>query len=365
MRSSSFLNKIGTCVLLMGCLTLSTAHAAEADDERLQQTLAQVRALQGATPPQPGAPSTASVVPPPPGSVTGALSPAAGGRATFVDGTPIPPSEVGAMPQNFKPPQNTPAAMAMAANAQAAAGASGAGAPAETPFGFAADPAAAATGVPRQEMQMAANKKMPAPDPSEAAFANAAGNLLPLSTEQIRRLRQMFNATQAATAAPAGVPPRPKASSQFVNLAPGATPPVVRLAQGFVTSVVFLDSTGAPWPLEAYDIGDPAAFNIVWNKKDNMLMIQSMTLYNYGNLAVRLQGLNTPVMITLIPGQSAVDYRIDMRVQGLGPNAKPLSNNDGLPQSESTSELLSVLDGCRPRGHVHSRLQEGRRKSGW
>jgi intracellular multiplication protein IcmK len=183
---------------------------------------------------------------------------------------------------------------------------------------------------------------------NDAAFSAMATQLLPLEPKQILRLQQMFNASQAAAAAPAGVPPRPTATSQLVNLAPGSTPPIVRLAQGFVSSVAFLDSSGEPWPIEAYSLGNPEAFNIVWNKKDNLLMIQANKLYTYGNLAVRLRGLSIPVMVTLVPGQKAVDYRVDMRVQGLGPNAK-LPQGDSLPEAVN-SELLAVLDGMPPEG---------------
>lgn len=181
------------------------------------------------------------------------------------------------------------------------------------------------------------------------AFKDMTRSIYPLSPEQIVRLKQVYQTSEYAQASPAGVPPKPTATSQFVNLSPGSTPPVIRLSQGFVSSLVFLDSTGAPWPISAYDLGDPASFNIQWDKTSNTLMIQAIKLYNYGNLAVRLRGLNTPVMLTLIPGQKAVDYRVDLRVQGYGPNAKSMPMEEGIPPSASDI-LLHVLDGVPPAG---------------
>ena len=192
---------------------------------------------------------------------------------------------------------------------------------------------------------------------NDAAFDGVIKNTFPMSTEQIHTLRQTYDASQAAAAAAPGVPPRPTVTSQMVSIAPGSTPPVVRLAQGFVSSLVFVDSSGAPWPLEAYDIGNPSAFSIQWNHKDNTLMIQSMTLYTYGNLAVRLKGLATPVMLTLIPGQSLVDYRVDLRIQGLGPNAKPMVGNS-MPDAASPA-LLGVLDGVPPNGGKNMEVSGG------
>jgi intracellular multiplication protein IcmK len=183
----------------------------------------------------------------------------------------------------------------------------------------------------------------------KAAFNGLTKKLFPLSPEQILQLHQLNNASEFAQAANPGTPPRPTATSQFVNLSPGSTPPVIRLAQGFVSSLVFLDSTGAPWPISAYDLGNPKAFNIQWDKTSNTIMIQAKKLYTYGNLAIRLKDLNTPVMLTLVPGQKAVDYRVDLRIQGFGPNAKTPTLGDGLP-AHANQLLLNVLDGVPPPG---------------
>lgn len=181
---------------------------------------------------------------------------------------------------------------------------------------------------------------------NKAAFNQSLQTALPLSAEQINQLKQQFHETQAAVVAHPGVPPKPVIASRYINLAPGTTPMVIRLAQGYVSTLAFLDATGQPWPIESYNIGDPQAFNVQWDKKSNLMMIQAMTLYNTGNLAVQLKGLNVPVMLTLIAGQKAVDYRLDMRIQGTGPNAKPLLGR-ALP-SHVAPELLSILDGIPP-----------------
>jgi len=193
---------------------------------------------------------------------------------------------------------------------------------------------------------------------NDLAFKDVANQLFPLSPEQIIRLKQMYHTSEYAQASSAGTPPKPTATSQFVNLSPGSTPPVIRLSQGFVSSLVFLDSTGAPWPITAYDLGDPTAFNIQWDKVGNTLMIQANKLYTYGNLAVKLQGLNTPVMLTLIPGQKAVDYRVDLRMQGYGPNAKSMPTEDGIPPA-ANDLLLHVLEGVPPNGSTRLSVSGG------
>lgn len=185
---------------------------------------------------------------------------------------------------------------------------------------------------------------------SRTAFIQMVRNLLALSPQQITTLRTMLDESQRAVSLYPGVPPKPTSSSIMVSMSPGSTPPVIRLRLGYVTSLVFLDSTGQPWPVAGYDLGNPTAFNIqpnVPDGKSDMLLVQARDRYQQGNLAVMLQGENTPVMLTLIPGQRAVDYRVDLRIPGVGPNGLLVSN--GLPQTENPM-LLSFLDGTPPNG---------------
>lgn len=191
---------------------------------------------------------------------------------------------------------------------------------------------------------------------SQQAFVNVLRTVLPLTPQQIITLRNRLADSQRAAAAAPNVPPKPTSSSIIVNLSPGATPPVVRLSNGFVSSLVFLDSTGQPWPIQSYDIGDPKSFNIQWNKKGNTLLVQASTNYKPGNLAVMLKDEDTPVMITLIPGQQAVDYRVDMRVPGFGPNAQPMMS--GMPATAG-AQLLDFLNGVPPQGAVELEVAGG------
>ncbi len=221
--------------------------------------------------------------------------------------------------------------------------------------------AASARNAARQPGAVSARAKKPKMTEAlidELAYHEMTREKLPMTPNQIVRLKRRLHETQRAAAATPGTPPKPVATSQLVNLAPGSTPPVIRLTQGFVSSIVFLDSSGATWPIANYDLGNPSAFNIVWDQKSATLMVQATKHYTYGNLAVRLKGLPTPVMITLVPGGTVVDYRVDLRVQGYGPNAKALPTTDGLP-AVAESALMSVLEGVPPNGSRELRIEGG------
>ncbi len=184
----------------------------------------------------------------------------------------------------------------------------------------------------------------------EEAFKELLNKTFPLLPEQIEKLHKEYDRAQAAINATANAPPQPIFSTLTVDLSPGATPPIIRLATGFVSSMVFLDSTGQPWPVADYSLGNPTGFNIKWDNKNNTLFVQSLKDHISGNMAVRLANLDTPVMISIVTGQREVDYRIDLQVPGIGPNADaPVL--ESLPMSTSPS-LLSALDGVPPTGSV-------------
>lgn len=202
----------------------------------------------------------------------------------------------------------------------------------------------------------------------QEAFKTLMQEVLPLLPDQIEDLHHYYDLTLKAKAATPNTPPTPNFTSIVVNLEPGSQAPVIRLSAGFVTSVLFVDSTGAPWPITAYSIGDPQTFNIQWDQKGNALFIQSLKQYSHGNLAVRLWGLDTPVMVTLVSGQRNVDFRVDLQVGGRGPDAKP-PVVDTTYNAKVNPLLINILDGIPPRdsiklsvtgGHGEAWLADGR-----
>jgi intracellular multiplication protein IcmK len=189
----------------------------------------------------------------------------------------------------------------------------------------------------------------PPPPDSNIAFNMMMQQNMPLSPEQVVTLRQQIDTAQRAAAIPANIPPKPVSTTLMVNLAPGTTPPAVRLSQGYVSALVFVDSAGSPWPIASFDIGNPKALNVQWDGKSNIVLLQAIAAYTNGDIVVRLAGLPTPVTLELVSGQRVVDYRVDIHVSGFGPNTKELPMGTPLPHS-ANQLLLSVLDGVAPSG---------------
>ncbi|OGT38592.1 MAG: hypothetical protein A3F12_06880 [Gammaproteobacteria bacterium RIFCSPHIGHO2_12_FULL_38_14] len=181
------------------------------------------------------------------------------------------------------------------------------------------------------------------------AFNQMLNKNMPLTPQQVVRLRQQIDLAQRAASILPAIPPKPVSTTLMINLAPGTTPPAVRLAQGYVSSLVFVDSTGAPWPIASFDIGNPKALNLQWDGKSNILLLQAISPYSNGDIVVRLVGLPTPITLELVTGQRIVDYRVDIHVSGIGPNTKEIPMGTPLPSS-ANQLLFSVLDGIAPPG---------------
>src|SRR3989338_6720790 len=126
---------------------------------------------------------------------------------------------------------------------------------------------------------------------STIAFNSMLQQNMPLAPQQVVQLRQQIDLAQRASATSPNIPPKPVSTTIMVNLAPGATPPAIRLAQGYVSSLVFVDSTGSSWPIASFDIGNPKAMNIQWDGKSNILLLQAVSPYSNGNIVVRLIGM--------------------------------------------------------------------------
>lgn len=184
------------------------------------------------------------------------------------------------------------------------------------------------------------------------AFDGLMEEVLPMSPDQITKMHKYYDLALQAKATPASSPPTPHFSSMPVNLEPGSQAPVIRLSAGFVSTLLFVDRTGAPWPITAYSLGDPQNFNIQWDSESNTMFIQSTKRYVHANMAVRLVGLNTPVMLTLVSGQKDVDFRVDLQLQARGPEAFPAVVNNKSYTSDVNADMINMLDGIPPKGSL-------------
>jgi intracellular multiplication protein IcmK len=205
---------------------------------------------------------------------------------------------------------------------------------------------------------------------ADDAFNSVAQTVSPLSPDQAMTIRHLWNESQRMTTFRGSAPPEPVNRSKVISLDNGRLPTVVRLSAGYVSVISFYDSTGAIWPVRGYDIGNPTSVNIVWNEGTreeetagesfaNTLLLQAQTLYKTTNLVVMLRGLNTPVILELIPGQQQVDYRMDIQVPMRGPLAKATDTTDSISPNQVNGDLVNLINNIPPVKSVQAHVTGG------
>ncbi len=185
------------------------------------------------------------------------------------------------------------------------------------------------------------------------AFDAALQGLLPLQPEEIRKLLERYDRTQESVATPVYPAPKPEVVVQDLSLDPGAAPAVIKMAYGHVTTVTFLDSTGAPWPIQ--NISWAGNFEVVQSEGDeeryqHILRISPQSEFAYGNMSISLLALQTPVIITLETNRDIVYYRFDAVVPDYGPLAKAPLIQAGITSSAGNKDMSSALEGVFPGG---------------
>ena len=201
---------------------------------------------------------------------------------------------------------------------------------------------------------------------NQEAFNRLAESVSPLDADQVRKIRKLWNESQRLKTFTGTPPPRPSNVSRMVNLNVGGLPTVVRLGAGYVSVISFFDIHGKPWPIRGYNIGNPGIVNVVWNQSareeddagvglSNTLMMQAQTLYNPTNMVVLLRGMNTPVLLEIIPGQGEVDYRLDLQVPRQGPMQNP---DTALPNAPSPT-MVDLINNVPPNGSTQMTVRGG------
>jgi intracellular multiplication protein IcmK len=195
-----------------------------------------------------------------------------------------------------------------------------------------------------------------APPPTD--YQRAAEIVSPLQDGAIRQLRGRFDSSRNAKAhKPMRTSPRIRSTS--VDLSPGASLPILRTMPGETSTVVFLDSTGAPWPLAAIPrISKPSVASIEWLKDTPAVLVSMLSPYEEANMTVFLHGLPMPVVVKLSAGEPSgghrwreVDYRLDLRIPGRGPYAKAaIAGSPKIALYDDT--LQAFLDGLPPQTAV-------------
>lgn len=195
---------------------------------------------------------------------------------------------------------------------------------------------------------------------------------LEFTPEQSNTIKDIVLQQQRVQSTPYTNVPTPVTRSVHLKLTAGLTPPVIRLSANMLTTIVFTDALGNPWDISSVALNrnlfsdgadlsakqgvqttanaavNPQSGEANTNTSDdlsphNILTLEPLNPAAYGNIAITLDGLATPVIFILTTGQGETDMRIDARVSQINKAYK--SNNASVNgASNYTNNPLAALD---------------------
>lgn len=217
-------------------------------------------------------------------------------------------------------------------------------------------------------------------------FEESLEQLLPLDTGQIKTYIKKRDAVEGA------VEPGPalmRTQTRQIAVTPGAVPQVILLTAGYSSTLVFQDSTGAPWPVLSTVLGSSRSFDVSQPKVDqetltveqasnadsvvqaraqaqaagqatnitsNVINIVPLTNHAASNLVVTLEAAPYPMVLHLLTESQAKDGRISdalvvFRLDKQGPHANtPQIEPASAVETTVTPEMLGFVHGIAPRG---------------
>ena len=143
-----------------------------------------------------------------------------------------------------------------------------------------------------------------------------------------------------------------------VDTDPGVEAPVLPMNLGTAVAILFVDSTGSPWPVTSVTTGNARWFHVAAPKglkNGNMLVGSALVRVGQTNIIVSLAGRNGPVSMVLrarptpASGGKTLPTVVTVMVPGLGPQAKPPAFSPSGTHTVNARQV-AFLDGVPPKG---------------
>ncbi|WP_151193496.1 DotH/IcmK family type IV secretion protein [Cysteiniphilum sp. JM-1] len=184
---------------------------------------------------------------------------------------------------------------------------------------------------------------------NSADFTQALDKSFPLSSDEIAQIREKAEENEKATAVMPGqssVASAPRILNIDLNPMAQTVPPVIRLGLGRISSVVMTDISGKNLKVLKYSLGDSAAFNVEYVEETKVIILQAKQAYQETNLLIIVEGVQTPIMLTLTSGQKVYDSIDYVRIT----RADDIQGMQAKPNFKTSSVLTQLLTGIAPQG---------------
>ena len=184
---------------------------------------------------------------------------------------------------------------------------------------------------------------------------NALSKSQGLTPDMIREAKRISNEKQKAYDYNANEEFNVSSRTLKVSLGISKQKEIIKLAEGYSTSISVVDSSGRPWDVENVEVGNKNKFKIERLDGPNGYLFSLTALGNVGRsnvIFVLKEGLSNksvkvPIVFDVVTGQRTVDDNLVVRVQAVGPNG---SIETAKLAEGADSKYIAWLDGVLPSG---------------
>lgn len=200
-----------------------------------------------------------------------------------------------------------------------------------------------------------------APGASPEAYNKASRELQPMSPEQIARFRKELEAQKDAASRAAGDRPIPESNRIPIELSTVRPPQVLRVGADMVSTIMFTDVTGQPWPIAGVVPGSKGWVDIKTDpeRAPHIFTVTPQASYVMTNLSVWLQDSTTPVIIQVVSDKRRVDSLLELVPQARGPLAKKNSVEFAVSPQVISGEQNDLMSGLTPAGATPLKVMGG------
>ena len=181
---------------------------------------------------------------------------------------------------------------------------------------------------------------------------------IPFTPEETQAIkRDSIDARRAVKKTPYGIPDH---LMELINVNIEDGKPIrVKVAPGFMSSVVFADVLGNPWTVERLVNANETAFSA--EEDNNIITIYMNEQEGVGNLSVRLKDMNTPLILILETDYEQVHGRLEVKLNQMFPGAEINSNMLDFDMFSSSSRhdstAIKILNMDIPPNAIVRRLE--------
>lgn len=209
--------------------------------------------------------------------------------------------------------------------------------------------------------------RIPAPEgiikmgASDQAIDQAQRDQHPMSPEQVRQYKRMLDDLKDSSARAPRERPIPESNRIPIELSTMRPPQVLRVSADMVSTVMFTDVTGQPWPIAAVVPGSKGWVEIKSDpeRAPHIFTVTPQETYAMTNLSVWLQDSTTPVIIQVVSDKRRVDSLLELVAQARGPLAKKNAVEFAVSPQVISSEQNDLMSGLTPAGAVALKVMGG------